>query len=236
MASEKCLSNGSPKPGPVPEGLIRVYSMRFCPYAERTRLVLKAKGINHEVVNINLSDKPDWFLKKNPQGKVPVLETCNGDIICESAVTCEFLDEQYEGKKLLPSCPLGKAKQKMLLERYSEIVTLFYKTAMGRKKGDDISEMKEQVRNKLKELEEVKKTDFFAGDTIGMIDYLIWPWLEREKAFELTPYLEDTPRLRKWIECMKKDPAVKEVMHPDGYLEGFVNSWLSGNANYDYGL
>lgn len=38
-------SAGSAPPGPVPEGLIRVYSMRFCPFAERTRLVLEAKGI-----------------------------------------------------------------------------------------------------------------------------------------------------------------------------------------------
>lgn len=36
---------GSLPPGPVPEGLIRIYSMRFCPYAHRTRLVLRAKGI-----------------------------------------------------------------------------------------------------------------------------------------------------------------------------------------------
>lgn len=36
---------GSPAPGPVPAGYIRVYSMRFCPFAQRARLVLNAKGI-----------------------------------------------------------------------------------------------------------------------------------------------------------------------------------------------
>lgn len=36
---------GSAPPGPVPEGLIRLYGMRFCPFAKRTLLVLKAKGI-----------------------------------------------------------------------------------------------------------------------------------------------------------------------------------------------
>lgn len=34
-----------PAPGPVPNGLIRLYSMRFCPFAQRTRLVLTAKGV-----------------------------------------------------------------------------------------------------------------------------------------------------------------------------------------------
>lgn len=39
------VSSGSAAPGPVPEGVIRLYSMRFCPFAQRTRLVLRAKGI-----------------------------------------------------------------------------------------------------------------------------------------------------------------------------------------------
>lgn len=36
---------GSAPPGPVPDGVVRVYSMRFCPFAQRTLLVLVAKGI-----------------------------------------------------------------------------------------------------------------------------------------------------------------------------------------------
>ena len=28
----------------------------------------------HEVVNVNLREKPDWFLQRNPEGKVPVIE------------------------------------------------------------------------------------------------------------------------------------------------------------------
>ncbi|GCB83104.1 hypothetical protein scyTo_0023407, partial [Scyliorhinus torazame] len=43
--SAKSLAKGSPVPGPVPAGLIRVYSMKYCPFAHRTRLVLEAKGI-----------------------------------------------------------------------------------------------------------------------------------------------------------------------------------------------
>lgn len=39
------LPSGSTAPGPVPAGLIRLYSMRFCPFVQRTRLVLRAKGI-----------------------------------------------------------------------------------------------------------------------------------------------------------------------------------------------
>ncbi|MEQ2171699.1 hypothetical protein GOODEAATRI_013431, partial [Goodea atripinnis] len=36
----------STSPGPVPKDRLRLYSMRFCPFAQRTRLVLVAKGIS----------------------------------------------------------------------------------------------------------------------------------------------------------------------------------------------
>ncbi|OWK07829.1 GSTO1, partial [Cervus elaphus hippelaphus] len=122
--SARSLGKGSAPPGPVPEGLIRVYSMRFCPYAQRTRLVLTAKGIRHEVININLKNKPEWFFKKNPSGLVPVLETSLGQLICESAITCEYLDEAYPGKKLWPSDPYEKACQKMVFECVDQAPTL----------------------------------------------------------------------------------------------------------------
>lgn len=75
----------------------------------------------HEVININLKNKPEWFFKKNPLGLVPVLETSLGQLIYESAITCEYLDEAYPGKKLLPGDPYEKACQKMVFESFSKV-------------------------------------------------------------------------------------------------------------------
>lgn len=30
-----------------------------------------------------------------------------------------------------------------------------------------------------------KKSKFFGGDSVTMIDYLMWPWFERIEVFEL---------------------------------------------------
>lgn len=54
--------------------ILRVYSMRLCPYAERARIILLAKKLPHEIVNIDLKKKPDWYLKINPQGKQYVMK------------------------------------------------------------------------------------------------------------------------------------------------------------------
>ncbi|XP_012294933.1 glutathione S-transferase omega-2 isoform X2 [Aotus nancymaae] len=118
----KALGKGSQPPGPVPEGLIRIYSMRFCPFSHRTRLVLQAKGIRHEVVNINLKNKPEWYYTKHPFGQIPVLETSQCQLIYDSVITCEYLDDAYPGRKLFPYDPYQRAWQKMLLELFCKIL------------------------------------------------------------------------------------------------------------------
>ncbi|KAG9461921.1 hypothetical protein GDO78_015395, partial [Eleutherodactylus coqui] len=111
--------SGSADPGPVPDGVIRLYGMRFCPYVQRARLVLIFKEIKHEVVNINLKNKPDWLFEKHPLGLVPSLETPDGKIIYDSPIVCDYLDEAYPGNKLTPEDPYEKAQQKMLLEHFN---------------------------------------------------------------------------------------------------------------------
>ena len=82
----------------------------------------------HDIVNINLNDKPDWFLERNPFGHVPTLETSAGEVIYESLITCEYLDEAYPENKLLPSSPFGKAQQKMMLENFSKVSCIILKS------------------------------------------------------------------------------------------------------------
>ncbi|XP_062851636.1 glutathione S-transferase omega-1-like [Trichomycterus rosablanca] len=238
-ASQQCLRTGSCAPGPVPEGKIRIYSMRFCPYAQRTRLVLNAKGIDHEIVNIHLKEKPEWYLEKNPSGAVPTLETASGQIVYESSITCEYLDEAYPAKKLFPSDPVAKAEQKMLLDEYSKVLTLFYTIALSRGPGVDVSAPEAELRGKLSKLDQVlvkRKTKFFGGDSVSMIDYLIWPWFERIEAWQLKHCMEGATELNNWTLRMQEDPTVKALMLSTESHKGFFQSYSDGKPNYDYGL
>ncbi|XP_077679343.1 glutathione S-transferase omega-1 isoform X1 [Eretmochelys imbricata] len=261
MAGERArsLGKGSTVPGPVPEGLIRVYSMRFCPFAQRTRLVLKAKDIKHETININLKNKPDWLFEKNPFGLVPILETSKGQLIYESPIICEYLDEAYPGKKLLPADPYERACQKMLLERFSKLPPLALKHLLAVKNGEDSSALKAELIKKLGEFEKTNtatplntniwlfsvrhlilagcKTVFYGGDSVSMIDYMIWPWFERLEFLQLPDCLQHTPKLRQWVEAMKKDPAVKATMTDAQTLKGFFELYVKNSPEAcDYGL
>ena len=73
------------------------------------------------MVNINLKNKPEWFLEKNPFGLVPVLEE-NDKIVYESAVCNEYLTDVYGSKGLIPSDPYIKARAKILMETYGKVI------------------------------------------------------------------------------------------------------------------
>ena len=123
--SQKHLAEGTEFP-PLTDKL-RVYSMLYCPYAQRTRLVLEAKSIDYETVNIDLSKKPQWYLNLNPAGLVPCLHLGEGKLIPESLITAEYLDQAYPENKLTPSDPYTNAQHKLIVEGFSKVITAFYK-------------------------------------------------------------------------------------------------------------
>ncbi|XP_018424569.1 PREDICTED: glutathione S-transferase omega-1-like [Nanorana parkeri] len=238
--SQRSLAKGSAAPGPVPQGLIRLYSMRFCPFAQRARLVLVAKGIKHEVVNINLLDKPDWFFERSPLGLVPSIDTSDGKIIYESLIVCEYLDEAFPGVKLIPSDPYAKAEQKMLLETFSPIIAIFYKIVFALKKKEDTTDLKSQFLEKFTKLEEAlvkKNTPYFGSKSVSFIDYMVWPWFERFSGFGLKDLLDKTPNIKAWQDRMLQDPAVKATFtEPEALLEFFKLYSQDSLEAVDYGL
>ncbi|XP_061181294.1 glutathione S-transferase omega-1-like [Saccostrea echinata] len=239
MPTEKAFSAGSD----VPEleiGKLRVYSMRFCPYAERTLLVLTHKNIPHEVVNINLKSKPDWFLQKNPIGKVPVLEQ-DDKIVYESLICCDYLDQVYPQNKLTPEDPYRQARDKMLIEHFSQLTTDFYKTlqAPPEEKPAGLKKILDQLSRFETEIE--KRGDFFGGEQVMMIDFMIWPWFERffilEKVLsQMIVTGESMPKLYAWTQRMLGCSAVQECRHPEERHLAFFQSYKTGVPNYDVGL
>jgi len=196
---------------------LRVYSMRFCPYAQRTLLVLGHFKIPHEVVNINLKNKPDWFLEKTVLGLVPVLEQ-NDKIVYESAICDEYLDDVYGKQTLLPHDPYVKARAKIMMEAFStKVIPKFYSLIRECTKEDQIKHLQD-LHNGLKLFEDDLSSKYFGGNEPSMLDYHIWPFFERMPAVsklrgvDLLP-ADKFPKLSKWVETVKQLPAVKEIYH-----------------------
>ena len=90
-----------------------------CPYCARVRIALAEKGIEHEAVVIDLSDRPDWVIDLNPpRGRVPILD--DGFVLPESEVIMAYLDERYPDAPLLPADPEARAQARLLVFRFDE--------------------------------------------------------------------------------------------------------------------
>jgi len=226
----------------------RLYSMRFCPYAHRALLVAHAKQLNFNLVNCDLTDKADWFLAKNPNGKVPILETKAGKIIYESLIVADYLDEVYTQKRPLNSGdPLQKAWDRVLIEEFNKVANLFFSILSLAKKEDaslkdTLVKLKASLDPFEKELS-VRGTPFFGGrDTPGMLDYMIWPWFERLpviklfkacQGFDFDGMKKEAPLLESWRQAMKEDSAVKATfLSPQIHMK-FIENYFGGKPNYD---
>jgi glutathione S-transferase len=86
---------------------LKLISHKLCPYVQRAVIALTEKGASFERVDIDLANKPDWFLGISPLGKTPVLQVGDSAIF-ESAVILEYLEET-QPKPLHPADALHRA-------------------------------------------------------------------------------------------------------------------------------
>nr|UEN71127.1 glutathione S transferase-O4 [Glyphodes pyloalis] len=236
--NSKHLAKGDPLPPYT--GKLRVYNMRFCPYAQRTILALNAKKIDYEVVNINLVNKPEWLFDKSGFGKVPSVEIEENVCIYESLITVEYIDEVFPERPLLPKEPARKAFDKIIIEAMSPVQQIFYKSIRQPEAITDA--MVSDYHKALLFLQDQLKsrgTKFLSGNEPGYVDYMIWPWFERilmlkgvngripiegEKFKLILTYFDD----------MFVDPAVSQYLLPEEVVQKFFAAYSSGNINnYD---
>ncbi|RZF38742.1 hypothetical protein LSTR_LSTR014296 [Laodelphax striatellus] len=235
MAAIEHLTVGSTDP-PLVEGKLRLYSMRFCPYAARVHLVLNAKKIPYDPVYINLINKPEWYTSRIPTGKVPALVT-EGTDLYESLIIANYLDEKYPENKLQSDDPLRKAKDSILIESFGKVGSIMYKMYFN----DIDTETFDQFLGALDDFEKElssRGTTFYGGNTVKLVDYMLWPFFERMSMFALPdkPQFKIPesrfPCLTKWMSAMKGDEAVKQhYLRPDQHAH-HLNMRKAGTPDY----
>ena len=91
--------------------MIQLYHADMSTCAQKVRLVLEQKKLawNSHLLNLRHRDQhaPE-YLKLNPNGVVPTLID-HDNVIIESTVICEYLDDAYPENSLVPDAPENKA-------------------------------------------------------------------------------------------------------------------------------
>ena len=174
--------------------MLTLYDAARCPYCARVRIALAEKGVEYEVVAVDLDDRPDWLYEKNPLGKVPVLEE-DSFVLPESDVIMEYLEERYPEPALLPVDPAARALVRLLIFRFdSNFGDAYYAFRRGEDRGEEwlVHCLSAMERN--------------AGEwpfDYGLADIAYAPWLIRLRdllGFDLSPYPAVEARLGQLVE------------------------------------
>jgi glutathione S-transferase len=201
--------------------VLTLISHHLCPYVQRASIVLSEKGVAFERTYIDLADKPDWFLRISPLGKVPLLAVPRDHadaILFESTVICEYLEETQGPPALHPADPLLRARHRGWMEFGSSILAdlWVYETTQ-----DDVQfDAKRQVLNaKFATLErELGAGPYFAGAQFSMVDAVFAPVFRYFELFEaLLPsgIFDDLPRVNAWRQALAVRPSVVNAAAAD---------------------
>jgi glutathione S-transferase len=178
-----------------------LYDAGRCPYCARVRIVLAEKGVEVEVVEVDLSDRPGWLYEKNATGRVPVLEE-DGRPLPESAVIMEFLEERYPEPPLLPSDPADRALVRLLVHRADELTAPYYSLRRGEEGAAA------QLAAVLGRIDAgLARLPYLGGAEYGLADIAYVPWLLRARD-TLDVALDGFPALAAWLARLEQRPSV----------------------------
>ena len=93
--------------------MITLYDCSTAPSPRRARLLLAAKGIAHDTVEIDLrsgEQMGEAYRLINPQCTVPALRTEEGDVFTDNAAIAAYLEARYPQVPLLGVTPQDKAE------------------------------------------------------------------------------------------------------------------------------
>lgn len=202
--------------------ILKLVSFDLCPYVQRAAIALAEKNVPFERITIDLANKPDWFRKISPLGKVPLLMV-GDEVLFESAVIVEYLDETVK-PRLHPADPLTKARHRAWMEFGSSILANIWtlETTKDRKAFDDALAA---VAEKFARIEAVLgEGPFFAGAGFSLVDAVFAPVFRYFDGFERCVELgvfETKPKTKAWRLALAERASVKNAVVPD-YAERLI--------------
>ena len=179
---------------------MKLVSHVICPFVQRVKALLEAKDLFYTVQDIELSEKPAWFLESSPNAQVPILITDEGQVLFESDAIVEFVEETKD-IPLYSHDPVRRAHERA----WSRLATNHYLAQCAAQRSADAATLKERVRTLDAAFEKIAvrlgPSKFFNGDALGMVEIAWLPLLHRAaivKRFSGHDFLAGFPRLTDW--------------------------------------
>jgi len=191
-----------------------LFSYRRCPYAMRARMVLLSCGIDFDIFEISLKDKPKQMIEISPKGTVPVF-VYKDLVLDESIDIMNWATEQKNNtsikinpndlaiiKSLIKSND-GEFKNKLDLYKYTSNEEAALKKRYRK-------ECEVYIRNINERLETHK---YLLSNKFGYLDMAIFPFIRQFFNVDLKWFEEASyNNLKNWVERISISDLFIQVM------------------------
>lgn len=192
--------------------MMTLYSGTTDPFSQRCRIVLFEKGMDFQVIDVDVFNIPEDLAVINPYSKVPVLVE-RDLVLYEANIINEYIDERFPHPQLMPPDPVMRARARLFLHRFeNELYCHIDAIEHAAQKVADKARV--AVRDNLTQIAPVfAKQKYMLGDEFSMLDVAIAPLLWRLDHYGVQLGKEAAP-LMKYAERLFSRPAYIEAMTP----------------------
>lgn len=195
---------------------LHLVSHAICPFAQRVAITLLEKNAPFERTDIDLANPPEWFREMSPLGKVPLLQV-DGEVLFESAVICEYLDETIP-PHLHPADPLVRARHRAWIEFASALLATLWEFNTAQD-GAALETKGKELQAKFAMLEKnLGDGPYFAGSGFSLADAAYAPIFRYFDVYERSVdfgIFAGMPKIRAWRAALAAHPAVRQAVAAD---------------------
>ncbi len=192
--------------------MMTLYSGTTCPFSQRCRIVLHEKGMDFQVIDVDMHNKPEDLAAINPYNKVPAL--IERDLVLyEANIINEYIDERFPHPQLMPADPVMRARARLLLHNFEqELFAEINKMESGSQKAAD--KARTEIRDNLSQIAPIfAKQKYMLGEEFSMLDVAIAPLLWRLDHYGIQLPKQTAPLL-KYAERLFSRPAFIDALTP----------------------
>lgn len=163
--------------------MMELYSSSTCPFSHRCRFVLCEKGgMDYEIKEVDLYNKPEEISAMNPYGQVPILVE-RDLILYESNIINEYIDERFPHPQLMPADPQTRAKARLMLFNLEKLF-FTHVNVLENDKSENAAAAHERARIEIREnltmlSGPLSRSRYLMGDELTMSDVALAPLLWR---------------------------------------------------------
>ena len=192
--------------------MMKLYSNSIDPFSHRCRIVLFEKGMDFEVIDVDLSNKPEDLSILSPYSDSPVL--IERDLVLTDAnIINEYIDERFPHPQLMPPDPVMRARARLFLKDFENQLFIHMKALESNEKSKKDAARKVVTETLIQLTPILAKQEYLLHEEYSMLDVAMAPLLWRIEYYEIKLPNSCLPLL-KYADKIFKRPLFDEAMSP----------------------